>query len=423
MSEHLVCHSTMELCFLCVEGDMRSTGDVAMYNTTFEYLKNLEPKSDDGQRDLLTLDIDQEIEKLQEEMDSIEITEIPFDKWDYIMAFSLGVLEVAGDFLVGDHNHENSLAYQMSDPNTKLGAAFKEIHEKMDHAGQPLDYQGKGFGGGDHRGRTFAHDMLMFPLTMYMLHRGKFIDVYYEDGIRQIVNTCLNQFGNNYKELSYSETIIAYFTHMLADFFSAKSLPIPGFSLLTHFPEREVRQFANDLYKDGLNMRNLLLQGIPVATVELLMWIWFALRYKDSEYSKEQIKSKRELLLLLSHSIATTVNVNKVIITREITTLNLPMVIRTVQLSWKAIEHEAQVEQYAIEKVTLANVKNQLETVKTLVLLEDALFYTNQIDEMILGMKGSTDKRNAERRENNQRAYSEMEELLAEIKALNDKEV
>ena len=150
-----------------------------MIDTTkldFSYLSQITPREGDERCSLSCIDIEQEILALQEEMASIDTEGIKFDKWDYIVAFTLGLLEVAGDFLLSDHNQKNSLANQMSDKNTPLGQAFESIHKKLDHAGQPMDYQGVGFGGGDHRGRTFCHDLLMFPLSLYMLTKGQFID-------------------------------------------------------------------------------------------------------------------------------------------------------------------------------------------------------------------------------------------------------
>lgn len=124
----------------------------------FNYLANITPHNDDERCELSCIDLENELQALQTDMASTDVEGIKFDKWDYIVAFTLGLLEVAGDFLLSDHNQKNSLANQMQDKNNPLGQAFESIHKKLDHSGQPMDYQGKGFGGGDHRGRTFCHD-------------------------------------------------------------------------------------------------------------------------------------------------------------------------------------------------------------------------------------------------------------------------
>lgn len=388
----------------------------------YSYLKNIKLRTGDELYAIEELDTESEIQKLQEEISALDTSIIPFDKWDFVLAFALGLLEVASDFMFSDHNQKNSVAYQMSDPNTNLGKAFGDIHKIINHTGQPLDYQGVNFAGGDHRGKTFAHDVLMLPLAIYMLCSGNFVDGYYEKGHLKRIITSLNQYGNGYSSLSLDEAITAYFLHMLADFFSAKSLPIPGFSILTHFPNESIRGFACDLYKDGLNMCNLAMQGIPVATVESLMWIYTELRCKDSDYSKEQIKNKKEKLLLLSHSIAMAVNIGKVVFTKEITSLNLPMAVRTVYLVWKEVKREIEYNHNLTEKVMISTIKNQLEVGKTLILLDDAIYYTRQIDELILNMQKEFEENNDKRRKSLQNLFSELDHMMSDLKRLNSEE-
>jgi len=385
----------------------------------FSFLKEIEPYGGDRRINIAEYDIKREIEDLCAEINAIDIRSIPFDKWNYIMTFAVGLLEVACDFFISDHNNKNSLAHKMSNKNSELGRYFNDIHKKLDHSGQPLDYQGYKFGGGDHRSRTFGHDLIMFPLAIYMLCSRKFIDGYYEDGVFQFIVTHLNQYGNEYAALSFDEALIAYFTHMVADFFSAKSLPIPGFSLLTHFPNRDIRKFANDLYKDGLNLRNLALQGVPVAVAELLLWMYNSLRYRNSTYSKEAIKNKKEKLLLISHGIALSVNAGKVIITKNPTSLNLVMVVRVVKLVWNLIKHELDTTNKAIEKVSLSTLKNQLETMDTLILLDESIYYTREIDRVIANMKSEFDKTNQIRNDRLNEEYNQLDKMMTELMELN----
>lgn len=385
----------------------------------FSFLNKINTYSDDRRLRVLDMNINDEINNLSEEINAIDLKTIPFDKWDYIMAFTLGILEVGGDFFISDHNNKYSVANKMSDKNSKLGEYFSNIHKELNHSRQPLDYQGIGFGGGDHRGRTFGHDLIMFPLAIYMLCSGKFIDGHYEDNILKFVVSELNQRGNGYEALNFDEAIIAYLTHMIADFFSAKSVPIPGFSLLTHFPQREIRKFANDLYKDGLNLRNLVMQGVPIAATELLMIIYTSLRYKDSCFSKESIKNKKEKLLLISHGIATAVNTGKVIITKEPTSLNLVMITRTVNLVWNVVKDEADISNKAKEKVNLSVVKNKFETMETLILLENSMYYTRNMDKLILESKDRFNQKLTNRKVFLSNSFNDMDDMLNELKLLN----
>ena len=333
----------------------------------FSYLNKILPYDRDQKINLSNLNIEEEISNLLNEMNSIDIRSIPFDKWDFIVVFSAAILEVAGDFLISDVNNKDSLSSKMSDKNSALGKQFSNMHDKFDHSGNPLDYQGPKFGGGDHRSRQFGHDLLMLPFALFMLSKGQFIDGFYENGSFNWVTSKLNQYGSEYIGMDPQEAIINYFLHMFADFFSAKSLPIPGFSLLTHFPVRDVRKVANDLYKDGLNLRSLLMQGIPVAFTELSIWMYNSLKYKDSDYSKEAIKNKKEKLLLIVHSIATAVNIGKVVITKNPTSLNFIMIVRTISLVWKVIKYEIEITQKSKEKLNLSVLKVKFETLQTLI--------------------------------------------------------
>ena len=189
--------------------------------------------------------------------------------------------------------------------------------------------------------------------------------------------------------------------------------------MLTHFPNRDIRKFANDLYRDGLNLRNLAMQGVPVATAELIIWMYNSLRYRSSTYSKEAIKNKKEKLLLISHGIALAVNIGKVIITENPTSLNLVMIMRVIKLVWNIIKHEVETNNRAIEKVSLSTLKNQLETMDTLILLDQSIYYTREIDRVIAEMKSEFDETNQIRNERLNDGFSQLDDMMAELMELN----
>jgi len=394
----------------------------------FSFLSKMQPYDGDESISFSCIDIDGEIAALQNEMGAMVTEGINWDKWDYAVAFLLGIMEVAADFMFSDHNQPNSIANQMSDKKTPLGKAFHDIHKhKLIHKGHPLDYQGEGFKGGDHRAKTFGHDLLQFPRALNMLMKGEFSDSIYQNGAYQLVQTTLNQFGKEYAKLGFNEALIAYFTHMTADFFSNKGLPIPGFSLLTHFPNEKIIDFANDLSANGLNLRNLVMQGIPVLTVELVSWIYTSLRYRDSGYSKEQIASKKNTMLFLSHGIATAVNIGKVVVNatitkdfaKSLTSLNFPLVLRTVKLAWKHIKTQVNYTNKQIEKVYTSTLIAQLEAEKTLIILGDCLYYTMNIDRLIAKQKVQFDTINNRRIFQQQAISSELQQLMDELKRTN----
>ena len=152
---------------------------------------------------------------------------------------------------------------------------------------------------------------------------------------------------------------------------------------------------------------------------ELFIWMYNSLRYRNSTYSKEAIKNKKEKLLLISHGTALCVNAGKVIITKNPTSLNLVMVVRVVKLVWNLIKHELDTTNKAIEKVSLSTLKNQLETMDTLILLDESIYYTREIDRVIANMKSEFDKTNQIRNDRLNEEYNQLDKMMTELMELN----
>lgn len=331
---------------------------------------------------LQDIDAAREIEILNAEIAKINTTKLTFDRWDFIAIFSVGMLEVAADFILGDPR--KGLSKNLSDKNHVLGKNIQKIHEELEHSGHPIDYQGPKFGGGSHRARTFGHDLLLFPIAILMLSQGVFIDGYYEGGSFKWIITQFNQYGNKYPKMSLDKAIISYLMHMFADFCSSMSLPVPGFGLLAHMPNRELRQLVDRMYNDGFNMRHMAVQGLPVLSTEILMRIYFYFRYKDSGEPKEASKHKLRQMLLMSHSVALLVNIGKVIITKNITSINLPMIMRVLHLAFSVFKEEMELTHKAKVKAELGVLRGKWKTLETLVILDEALYYTTEIERYIV---------------------------------------
>lgn len=396
---------------------------------------------------------DEYVQSLAEEMNKIEFDQIPFDKWDYIISFSLALLEVAGDFFIGDPQFKHSLANK----NGPFVQWLKQFHGKLDHSGQPLDYQGPGFGGPSHRGKTFGHDSL--PLTrilygskankdddqttangkkiyngallvrdilsvgmaIYSISSGTFIDCEFtKEGAYEWVIRTANQNGTSYESCGVFVALIKYLTHMLADFCSATSLPIPGFSLLTHWPDRDVEAFAMKLYKDGMNLRTMALQGIPVALTEIMLRLYVHFRYKDNQYTESQIDHKRNKLLLISHGITTAVNIGKVVITKNPARLNLPLVARTFYFVWKVTNEELSLTNKASTKVAMGVVKNRIETMQTLILLDQVMYETRQYDHLIENLLHRMEQDGAEEQQRQDDWEAQTNQQEADIQKLRE---
>lgn len=400
----------------------------------FEQLPHIKPYPGDMVFKIDGMTEDEYIAKITEEINAIDLTSVPIDKWDIWVTFLLATLEVGGDFFLGDPGFKYSLASKNGKlvewldkiHNNKVSDKERDpvqkwLHKKLDHSGSVLDYQGPGFGGGDHREKTFGHDLpltrflfgakekdddsltekavkktynsifiardlLHFGLALYSICNGNFVDcVLGKDGKYVWISTTTNQNGVEYTDYNIFEGIIKYLVHMLADFCSNRSLPIPGWSLLSHFPDRDVQAFALKLYKNGMNLRTMAMQGIPVALTELLMSLYIWLRSKDCKenYSKDAWERKKDKLLCVAHGITTAVNVGKVIITKAPWRLNLVVITRTFYLVFKVVSEESDLTNRHIEKADLGILKARIETAKTLILLDKATYETQNVQQLL----------------------------------------
>lgn len=378
-----------------------------------EKIENISPRNDESSRNqsaltfkLDGLSIDEYIDKLNKEMAAINFDTIPFDKWDCIVAFGVSLIEIGLDFFVGDP----AFKYSLANKNGPFVNWMKQFHKHSPNS--PLDWQGDGLLGnkGEHRAMTFGHDSLPIArllygskvnesdstavkntkkiyngallardiigcgVAVYSIKSGQFIDcIYTKEGAYKWVISSVNQNGLPYESCNGFVAIFKYVTHLLADFCSSASLPIPGFSVLTHWPDRDVEAFALKLYRNGMNMRTLALQSVAVLFTEMVMRIYVHMRYKDSAYTEEQIAHKLNKLLLISHGITAAVNIGKVIITKNPASLNLALLVRTCYLIWKVVEEETRLTNLAIEKLEMGVMRNRLESMRTLILLDQTI--------------------------------------------------
>ena len=362
------------------------------------------------------LRINSEMVNVQTEIDSIPTDSIPFDKDDIITVFAAAMIEVLMDFFFSDPANENSFASKCNNSDNPIGKWCNNVHEKIGHKGNPLDFQGRfdqhgnpigygikhegpsvSYGGGNHRGLTNGHDLLRFFDAIKQYHDGVFRDSSFIDGVRIIVESNVNQYGNPYEKLSWLKSVWEYICHMFADFFSSKGLPVPGSSLLSHSSDRELRKLAADLYADGFNLRTELLKGLTVAIPVILVRVITFLRYKDMELSKEAKKKKLHLMLLLTHGISTMVNVGKVIITENPVSINIPMILRTLTLVWQCIKDQSNYNHRIISKEYWEQYKLHLEGYKTLIIVADGVYETSNYQRLFVALKVEYDKKVQER--------------------------
>lgn len=266
------------------------------------------------------------------------------EKWkkaDFVAVFIAASVGSLADIALGNRNSS------ITGANTDFSKWLNEFHKH--DGGGPIDYQGKGFGGGYHRGLSRGHDILRFVEAIMMFKNGEFIGVRHEYGKAIKVVSKVNQYGTHYEQLSVIEAIVKYARHMFADLFSTCSLPFPGSSFLAECDDRQLRKFAADMYQNGFNCKNIILQSLSTVIIEVIIRIYYSIqsvkRYKcevelAEDYSnfeafkrffKPSNKEKLREMLLVAHAIVTAVNIGKVIIKKSPWEINITEIFSVVK--------------------------------------------------------------------------------------------
>ena len=277
------------------------------------------------------------------------------EKWiksDFIVVFIAALIGGLADFILGNRDNK------FTGKDSQFSKMFNKIHtEKFPHeSNAPIDYQGKHFGGGYHRELSKGHDLLRFIEGIKMFKTGTFEAIRYENGTAIKVIITANQYGKPYEQLSMIEAICNYSHHMFADFFSTYSLPFPGYSFFTESNNRKLRKLSADLYHQGFNCKNIVIQSVSAIAVETIIRIYFSIQsvekyknrieiaedYSNFEAIKEFIspmsKEKLNEMLLVSHAIVTGLNTGKIVINKNLAEINIAEILAVVKYGIKVVD-------------------------------------------------------------------------------------
>lgn len=296
-------------------------------------------------------------QELQEIIDELNKALPRKEKWvkaDFIVVFIASMIGVLADLILGKRDN----ALTGSDPRkhfeSKVSAWLNQFHKH--EGGGPIDYQGAGFGGGFHRELSKGHDILRFVEGIMMFKNGQFEGIRYVNGQAIKVITSVNQYGNPYEQLALIEAITRYSKHMFADLFSTCSLPFPGSSFLTECSNRELRVFAADMYKNGFNCKNIIMQSLSTIIIEIIIRTFYSIQAVKnmkqdieleedySNYDKVKMflnptsKEKLNEMLLVSHAIVTAFNVGKIIVKKSPWEINVTEIIAVVRYGFKVLK-------------------------------------------------------------------------------------
>ena len=397
------------------------------------FLDDLNPLHGDNRVFESDINLDAELSSIQEISSIINIDRIPFSRSDIVVIALAGIVGASFDVL----------SFMGNSTKYAAGRLGEKYHNSIDHKGNPLDFQGRidengnviphgdksstkvlSWADGTHRGRTTGHDIAHWKEGVKMYEEGAFIDGGYPSGQGDVggymrVRTEVNQYLKPYPKLSHEEAVKAYKSHMWADFWSPKGLPLPftsdlmkycsdaniekivqGFLSIVGKPLKkvngslydtirslnghEVRSKIQELYREGVNLRAELEKGLSFAIPEAIVQIYCLFEYKilvnkgkRPEYSKEAVTQHRHLMLLITHSIVAAVNVGVTIVAENPEHLNLVTLARVFKLGLSCIKDEINFKHRVISKLTYDNLQTRVLEQKTLLVFANGYYETD----------------------------------------------
>lgn len=394
-----------------------------LFNQSFDlsYLNDLEPYEGDYKES--TFDLRSEIESLEQEMNGISLDSIPFTKADFIVLFLAGLTGATIDIVFGKPaDGYNGLLKKAEEPTITddFAGGLGKYLKKYDLKNNPIDQHIPGISVGDHRLYSYGHDLLRFFETLPVIMSGTG-----EIGVTGLGGVLtLEQAPYRYPTVdSLWEAIIVLALHLYKDYCSARSLPIPGSTILANLNDDTMPAFLDELTNQHeFNLRTVFNQVLSVAVIELIVYLYhFIVKKEDrlNQYDDAAYKEKKDKMLLMSHSIAMLFNTGKVVVTKNPAFINFPQILRIVKLAWNSSKRLIEKNHQAITKANLGIVKNNLEMMETLVLLDQSVYYTEQINRLIEGSHHRFSVVNKERKDNLAQQKEDLDDMMERLRRLN----
>lgn len=333
--------------------------EVKTYDELFEHAKSslINRGLDIETLDYKELVSEEELKELVDEMNRPLSERERWEKGDFIVVFISAAIGSLADIVLGDRSND------LTGDKSSFSSWLNKFHKH--ESGAPIDYQGEGFGGGFHRGLSKGHDLLRFIEAVFMFKNGQFEGIRYVNGEAIKVVSKLNQLENPYEQLSLIDALIRYTKHMVADLFSTCSLPFPGHSFLVEADNRQLRKFAVDMYQNGFNCKNVLVQGLSTAIIEIILRVYYSIKsvkkmennldisedYSNWEKIKEFItphnQEKLNEMMLVAHSIVTAVSIGKIVVKKAPWEINITEIISVVKYGIRVVNaNEARHSEY-----------------------------------------------------------------------------
>ncbi len=336
-------------------------------------------------------EIRNEIKELTAAIDSICIESLPWDKYDFLCVFFAGILGGLVDIFLGKPG-----GYK--EPEIKNNSFFGlgKWLKDYDLKNNPIDKQIDGTFGGDHRLYSYGHDLFRFFDGVKLILEGKgHVGIYGNAGNIEsgFIGNLYDEFGKRQRfELvsvpqnytapkSVWAAVIVLALHLYKDFWTARSLPIPGSTIIADLNNHKMPEWLHTLTNDkSVNLRTLSAQGLSISVCELIPWLYLKMKYHNKDVSKEMIDEKMDKMKLIAHTTSLLFNTGKVIATKNPFLLNYGQIIRIVHLAAKTIAKDLETTHKAKEKVSLHIHKNKLELLETMIITESAMVITKNVN-------------------------------------------
>jgi hypothetical protein len=181
------------------------------------------------------------------------------------------------------------------------------------------------------------------------------------------------------------KAILIQALHLYKDFWSQRSLPIPGSTIIGDLNDHKIPDFLHELTNNkDFNLRVLSGQLLSVAACEVIIRIYVALTKGTAP--AESIARKKDIMLLGAHSVAMLFNAGKIYATGNPFLLNVPQLLMIMRYAFKVVKANMDDKRQYLLINHKFNQIMLLESMKTIVLMEHGYSYCISIREAINDM-------------------------------------
>lgn len=209
---------------------------------------------------------------------------------------------------------------------------------KRETGNLPIDYSGAYSGGGAHRATSAGHDLGRPIEAVRQIVDGQYRGTGWVFGEKQPLIRAGGVRGTPYDERTPCMAVALWVKHLVTDFVTPTSLPLPGWTKLFELaPTQELAEFFQDMYwtrqrGPGWNLRTMAsTQMVPLVVVEAAIrskLLWDAYEERGDLRLTEQERSKQDEMLLAGNGVVALVSVGRAVI--ECLTTSSPVGLRAL---------------------------------------------------------------------------------------------